>query len=354
MEVLNFKKRNLKKQSVWFVYHIRSIFFLSFVVFFTAGGVQAQSPITLDDISISSITKQAEQGNVNLQFILGNYYHNGKRVKKDLQQAKYWYEKAVSGGNQSAKPLLALIYDEENNYSRAYSLFLSYIENPQNEEKKKVNSLYNMSIGYVGRYKILGNGTTKDLKGAAEWLEKARDNGYDNILIELYSCYSALKNSEKMFTIAKEIYQKIGLPQSLASCYLYGIGCQQDLGKVYGMLNALANGNLNYAASDGSEISLGKSSQYKAQLYIGVANYFDKSKNEHYQEAVKWLNSVATSTDAIKKDRGEALCLLQRCYRFGRGVEKNLEKANQLEEESKKYLSEEEYKEFISHFTASY
>lgn len=312
--------------------------------------LSANSQTSIDDISISSIKRQAEAGNVGLQLILGNYYQNGKRVEKDLQQAKYWYERAITGGNETAKPLLAMIYNDEKNYSKAYTLFLSYANNPQNMKK----SIYGASMFYVGLYKLQGLGTPKDINGAIEWFEKVRAIGFSEGLTELWSCYAQINDTNKMFTTAKEIYDKIGLSNPLARSYLYGIGCKQDLSKVYEMSLGLANGKLDYVGPNGSSISVGKSSQFKAQLYIGIANYFDKDKTDHYKEAVRWLESVINSKESIEKDRGEAMCLLARCYRFGRGVEKNITKANELDSESKKLLPEDDYLKFISHFSASY
>lgn len=316
--------------------------------------LSANSQVSLDDISISSLKQQAEAGNVGLQFVLGNYYQNGRRVEKDLQQAKYWYEKAANGGLEDAKPLLAMIYNDEKNYLKAYSLFLSYANNPQNMKNSKNKSIYGASMFYVGLYKLQGLGTPKDINGAIEWFEKARAIDFNDSLTELWSCYAQINDTNKMFTTAKEIYDKIGLSNPLAHSYLYGIGCKQDLSKVYEMSLGLANGRLDYVSSNGSSLRVGKSSQFKAQLYIGIANYFDKDKTDHYKEAVRWLESVINSKESIEKDRGEAMCLLARCYRFGRGVEKNITKANELDSESKKLLPEDDYLKFISHFSASY
>ena len=116
----------------------------------------------------------------------------------------------------------------------------------------------------------------------------------------------------------------------------------------------MANGKLEFTSPDGGMLSCEKSSQYEAQVYMGVANYFDKNKANHYEEAVRWLQSVVDSKEAKDADRGRAMCLLQRCYRFGRGVNKDINKANELERASKSLLSEDEIYKFSSQFSSSY
>lgn len=326
---------------------------LSLLLLMLLSSFCAKAQISIDDISINEIKRQAGNGNVGLQFVLGNYYQNGKRVEKDLVQAKYWYGKAVNGGHEDAKAYLAMIYDDEKDYDKAYPLFLSYANNPQNERKNTVNSLYNMSLMRVGFYKIEGKGTSKDINGAVEWLEKARSNGYIYSLLGLLECYRVLDNSSKRFIIAQEIKEKMGNPFHLAECYLFGIGCKQNLSIVYNLLSEIANGKVEFKSPQGT-LRLTPAHRYAAQLYIGVANYFDKNKTNHYEEAIRWLNSVIDSSEAIATDRGKAMCLLQRCYRFGRGVKADVAKANDLERESKKLISEDEYNEFLKHFEASY
>lgn len=306
------------------------------------------------EFSIDVLKLQAEAGNVQLQWMLGHWYYRGIKVEKNPELAKYWFEKAVSRGYEEAKFELALLYEDEEEYSKAYNLFFSYASNPQNEIKEKINSTFNVAIGKVGEYKLNGIGTDKDLKGAKEWLEKARRNGYLGASISLYICYGELNMPDKEFVIAKEIYEKEGLPIFLAQHYLFGRGCEQNLEIVYNMLTEMANGKLEFTRPDGGRINCEKRSQYEAQLYMGVANYFDKNKTNHYEEAVRWLQSVVNSKDAADADRGKAMCLLQRCYRFGRGVKKDLNKANELDRASHELLSEDEIYKFSSHFSSSY
>ena len=324
---------------------------ISLVLLSNSEVLNAQSKI--DGMSLLQIYKEAEKENAPFQFTLGYYYESGKRLDKDSSKAKYWYERAIKNGYEIAKIRLACLYDEEKDYNNSYPLWLSYADNNLNEEKT-VNNVYNLSLYKVALYKKEGRGTNVDIKGAIKYGEKARNNGYSSILGVLYGCYDVTEDNANSFRIAKEMYEKDGVPFFLAIHYLYGKGCEQNLPKVYNMLTNVAKGNLRFSLSDGSSVEYDKKRQPACQLYIGIANYFDKNKPNHYEESVRWLMSVRNSTIAQRKDKGEALCLLSRCYRFGRGVKQDVSKANELQVESKKILTEEEYNDFSKHFEASY
>ena len=47
--------------------------------------------------------KAAEQGQVEAQFHLGQHYRRGLGVEKDSKQAAYWFRKAAEQGHERAK-----------------------------------------------------------------------------------------------------------------------------------------------------------------------------------------------------------------------------------------------------------
>jgi len=248
----------------------------------------------------------------------------------------------------------ALYYEKNEDFVNAYSLWLSYVENPENVDRRRENNPYNLALFKVALYKYEGRGTPKDIDGAIKYAEKARLNGDISVLSILYLCYEEEDDARNSFLISKEIYEKEGMPLMLADHYLYGKGCEQDLPKVYNMLTGAVYGNLKFKLADGSSVEYGKEIQPVCQLYIGIANYFDKTKPGHYEEGIKWLKLAMESEEASDKTKGEAACLLSRCYRFGRGVRQDITTANELEKKAKNLLSEEGYNNFSKHFQASY
>ena len=306
--------------------------------------------------NIADVRQNAETKNDGAaQFLLGYNYECGKGVPKDKQQAKYWYAKAVQNkAPEITKARLASLYDEDGEYDKAYPLYLSYANNPKNEDKKNTHNWYNRSLFSLGLYKYEGRGTAKDISGAIEYLEKARSNKYYPCLSLLYSCYQKSGDLKKAYIIAQEDYYYNGLPMYLAKHYLFGIECSQNLEKVRELLLESANGKQESTHPDGSISTFDKKYQSVAQLYMGIADYFDKEKAQHYGEAIKWLNLAINSEGASDKTKGEAACLLSRCYRFGRGVRQDITTANELEKKAKNLLSEEEYNNFSKYFQTSY
>ena len=57
--------------------------------------------------------KGAENGESDAQFRLGLMYHDGQNVKKDYEQAAYWFKKSYEQGNAEAQFLLARAYVDQ-------------------------------------------------------------------------------------------------------------------------------------------------------------------------------------------------------------------------------------------------
>ena len=55
------------------------------------------------------LTKAALHGNAPAQYNLGRMYQWGKGVEKDLQQARFWFQKAIDNGHEKAKEALSKI-----------------------------------------------------------------------------------------------------------------------------------------------------------------------------------------------------------------------------------------------------
>lgn len=300
------------------------------MLFCISHNVQAQS--------FGQIKSLAESGNVEAQFYLGNLYENGKGCEKDIHKAIFWYEKSLANGNKHVAPHLAIVYYNINEHSKAYPLFLSVASSSENI--KVDDGMLGISQFFVGLYNLQGLGINKDEKSGIAWLEKAKANGDDNAFIVLGTCYlkgiGTPKNPTKSFELYKEGFERFKDKQEfavkLAMCYLEGYGCTQDFKKVYPLIENIANG---------TACSLSEQWRATAQLILGVAYYKDSTIDEHYNKAFNWLTKVADSKYAIEKTKASSLYWLQRCYRFGRGVAKDVNKANELVKQYSGYDSDE-------------
>lgn len=288
--------------------------------------------------SFAQMKNLAESGNVQAQFVLGNMYANGNGCLQDSQKAIYWYKKSIEGGNQRVLPHLALLYDNLQDYDKAYPLFLSFTES---QESKKIDEkMYAWSLFFVGYYLLEGKGIQKNEEEAVVWLEKAKNYGMQMPYYVLGECYlkgvGIPKNPQKTFELYKEAHTKFKDRQefaiTLATCYLEGYGCSQNFGEVYSLIEHIADGTL---------CTVDDAWKCKAQLSLAVAYYKDNSVSNHYEKAVKWLTNIVENSKAIEIDKAAALYWLQRCYRFGRGVAKDVNKADELVKQYSGYDSDE-------------
>jgi TPR repeat protein len=287
--------------------------------------------------SFAQIKSLAESGNVEAQFVLGHDFEKGTdECEKDFEKAVFWYKKSIENGYKKAVPYLAMAYYNENNFTEAYPLFISFAQNPRN--KKEDEYMYAASSFMVGACKLEGKGIRQDMIGAIYWFERAKNNGFAEAYHLLGDCYrygyGVQKSPIDAFLNYKEGYEKYKKPDmaiTLASCYLEGSGCTQDFSKVYSLVENIARG----------EIEIEESWKCKAQLSLAVAYYKDNSVSNHYEKAVKWLTNIVENSKAIEIDKAAALYWLQRCYRFGRGVAKDVNKANELVKKYSGYESDE-------------
>lgn len=324
------KKRIMNKNLSSVKQSMMFIFCLLFCIHHSVR-VQAQSFV--------QIKNMAESGNVEAQFYLGNLYENGKGCEKDIHEAIYWYEKSLANGNKHVAPHLGIAYHSIKEYSKAYSQFMSFVQISENLHVDE--GIYGISEFFIGLYNLYGMGVIKDEASGVAWLEKAKSDGDDNAFIILGNCYlkgiGTPKNPTKSFELYKEGFEKFKDKQEfaikLATCYLEGYGCTQDFKEVYPLVENIANG---------TDCSLSEQWKATAQLILGVAYYKDTTIEEHYDKAFYWLTKVAESNDAIEKTKASSLYWLQRCYRFGRGVTKDVNKANELVKLYSGYDSDEQ------------
>jgi hypothetical protein len=65
--------------------------------------------------------KAAEQGNADVQVILGVVYHNGEGVPQDYSEAAKWYRKAAEQGYAKAQSNLGFMYRNGQGVTQDYA-----------------------------------------------------------------------------------------------------------------------------------------------------------------------------------------------------------------------------------------
>lgn len=155
-----------------------------------------------------------------------------------------------------------------------------------------------------------------------EWWQKAADQGHIEANVWVYHFRMLLgmndtdaREAVKWFEKAieqKSIYSDVAY-ESLAACYLKGVGVEQDCEKGFMYLKR---------ADEEGDISA------DSKYYFGFCYYYGAGVEKEYSEAVKWLQM------AVDEGSQDARVLLGMCYEYGRGIEKDEKKAVSLYEEA--------------------
>ena len=123
----------------------------------------------------------AEEGDVNAQTFLGSVYtRTGANWELNYTEAVKWFEMAADQGSEGAIVSLAGLYNNglgvELDFERAMDLY----------REGSDNSTAQFNIGIMYRR---GDGVDADLEEAAEWIERAADQGHPLAQYEIGQIY---------------------------------------------------------------------------------------------------------------------------------------------------------------------
>lgn len=122
--------------------------------------------------SLAWARRGAELGQIECQYALGKAYNNGDGLKKDKEQAFYWFKKAAdSNHNGACNEVGVLLHNEEENYNLAFEYFSKAVK------LGSKNATYNLAMMYE-----LGRGVEKDEKKAVELYQKSIEDNAKNAL----------------------------------------------------------------------------------------------------------------------------------------------------------------------------
>jgi len=198
------------------------------------------------------IIKNANNGIAADQNRLGVMYEDGKYVKKDLQQAVNWYEKAAEQNNAWGLYNLGEFYYSgkyfNQDYTMARELYEKAAKQNHSEAQNKLGIMYNN-----------GYGIDRDDVEALKWFKKAADNGFHWGISNLASMYYNGEGTEKNYQKAYELYKKASEQHNevaivkLAKMYLLGEGVAKNFEYAKELLSDL------YKKGDEDAISLWQS-----------------------------------------------------------------------------------------------
>lgn len=297
----------------------------------------------------SSLLEKAQSGDAMAQNYVALYYLEGKEIEKDLTKAIMWFKKAIDGKCIIANYNLAMLYENEKNQADAYPLFLNYnsIIMEMIKEKGSIDKQYAPSFCYsrlkVAEYKLYGSGgIEKDLDGAIKLYNDLKKNFGLIAYLNIVRAYKEKEDYENAFAnilVAVELYPNPSSTAILASFYSDGIGCQKDYDKALELLTPIV-GECEEAQFVLADLYCKPDYAYHNydqafKLYSKLLEKADNSlaANEAETQSAEYRNS--------KVLKGKALRKLSKCYRFGRGVKKDISKAEALLKEAAHYGNED-------------
>ena len=254
------------------------------------------------------LEEAASKNFVLAMYTLGRYYYNNK----SFSEAKTWLLMASEKNFNHADLLLARIYEDEGNNELVIQHYTKAANNGD------LWAMDNMCSFYI---------KNRNYEEAVKWLEKAYSNDFLVVCHNLADCYYWGNGVQQSYDRAYEIFQKGAVKNGDSNC-LYrlammtraGQGCTKDIAKAIEMLKEAADKGVG-----------------RARYQIGIDYYTGEDIDRDYSNAVKYLELALTDKYLLDYARGDCYKKLSTCYRFGRGVVVDIDKADEYISEAAKY-----------------
>ena len=267
--------------------------------------------------------RSAENGCPDAQYQLGYLYENGIEVTEDITAASEWYKKALDGysdaaSNGDVKSLyeLARMYyvgaGVESDYKKAFDLYHTVAEKGYADAKYKLGEMY--------KY---GNGVDQDFSKSEYWyvaaavdFQKEAENGNLKRQCELADMYMVSDNDNGL---EQDVYKAFELYNDAAEKgyvhALYELGCMYEYGSGFGFTEDKQKAYDYYRhAAEQDDVD--------AQLTLCWRIWFDITSGDKVkcdcEEMLKWaLKGAGHNNDSCQ-------LLLGCMYQSGIGVKKDV------------------------------
>ncbi len=246
--------------------------------------------------SVKWYSKAAEQGDATAQRILGACYYTGKGVERNEKSALKWWRKAADQGDAKAQCAIGLYFEiKEKNFYAAVKWYRKAAE--QGEAKAQ----YLLANCYY-----IGGGVTQNLKEAVRLWQLSAAQGHVEAQCKLGICYmegeGVLKDEgEGIRLIRKAACRDDALAQCvMGRCYLNGIGVDRDCHEAVTWFRK--------SALQGNAVAQGS---------LGACYVAGEGVRKDEEEGVRWIRKGAEQGEA------KSQYALGSCYIYGLGVLEN-------------------------------
>lgn len=179
-----------------------------------------------ENIDVQEVIRNAEAGDADAQFTLGNLYYSGEGVKQDEVKAFHWHLKAAEGGHPMAMQTVGYCYQFGEGVKKDIAKALAWY--------RKGTPLWSGCRFHLALCLLNGTGMKKNPKQAARELEKASaDNNTDAMVLlgQMHLGHFGIpRNLEQAFhwfQKAAELGNRDAMFQ-LALCYKCGNSVEVD------------------------------------------------------------------------------------------------------------------------------
>lgn len=183
----------------------------------------------------------------------------GIGVRKDVEKAHYWLEKAANNHEFFAMYKIAETYCESETYELAYKYYKTIVEEYEllyeknnlpikESDQKKLNEYYISSIVNIGKLYEKGLYLKKDYEQAKKWYRKAKDLGVQQPIADLLDKIKAEANEG----LVEDLPDMLSYEEKyeLSKRYLLGIGLEKSFEKALTLLLECAQNGIWLAYKD--------------------------------------------------------------------------------------------------------
>ena len=228
---------------------------------------------------MENLENLAEGGSPYAQYMLAEYYHEGKGIEQNYKQALFWRKKAAEQAYIPAQHRLAYMYYTGKGIEKNDGMALSLWK--QAAEQDYTPAQHNLAYMYY---------TKEDLERALSWWKKAGEQGYALSQHNLFNMYLNGKGTEQNYERAlywlKEAAEKQGYPPSQHNLALYYSNQETEEG--YKKAISL----WREAAEQGYAV---------AQNLLGIKYYTGEGVEEDHEMALFWWRQAAEQGHADAK-----------------------------------------------------
>lgn len=289
------------------------------------------------------------------QWHLAECYYNGLGTAKNMVKALELYKKCEIAKHPNLDVILskiAGIYEKGINGIPYYeNAFQYWVKLAEMGERNKVVGEYK-----VGEYYNFGRGVERNQSEAISWYTKAANKNHAPSQLNLANCYIPNDYQKVVFWLTKAYENNyLAACHNLADCYFYGNGVEQSYEKAFEIFQKGISYNprclyrlgVMYREGLGVAVDNKKGEQLlveaaekgiaSAQYLVGMDMYNGENISQNYKEAVRYFELALKDQYLLNDARGEIMRKLSACYRFGRGVSVDVEKADYYMKEAARY-----------------